>query len=334
MSKNNTKCLGCGIEKQTANKEELGYVLDLSHNYCMECHRLKNYGEVTSHVHPGELPSIKKGSLVLIIQSVMQLDRLFTQPIIRIQPDAKYVHIVNQVDLLPRDTNINHLYSEIFKEAKDNNIPLEDIVFMSAINRDDIDNLKEYIMSFEQKDVYLFGIQNSGKTTIFKGITDNKEALSINKAGLTQNIIKDNLYDKIIYDMPGTYQGGYLHDFLPFERYKKLIPSRTIKPLVYQMKSHQGIVIEDFISVSYTGKDTTLVFYLSNFTKTAKLNTVNLDKKLDDKHSYVIKNFKVGYGKHQVTFGDLGFLHVMGPLTLNIKLPKSMHITIRKSYFK
>lgn len=333
MSKEN-KCLGCGVEKQITDNSKLGYVLSLEHSYCTECHKLKNYGIVSSHVHPESLPEIKSGSLVLIIQSVMQLDRLFTQPIIRIQPNAKYVHIINQVDLLPHDTNINHLYSEIFRTAKDNNVPLEDIVFMSAINKDDINNLKEYILSFNQKDVYLFGIQNSGKTTIFKGVTNNTNALAINKAGLTQNIITDQLEDKTIYDMPGTYQGGYLHDFLPYERYKKLIPSKTIKPLVYQMSNHQGLVLEDFISLSYRGSDTTFVLYLSNFTNVQKLNTVNLDKKLSNDYQYIIKNFKASAGKHQITFGDLGFMHITGPITMTVKLPKSMHVTISGSYFK
>src|SRR5690554_1201060 len=96
----NDKCLGCGAIKQTNNINEVGYVKDLSHDFCVECHTLKNYGKTSNHFHPNNYLDIKPNSTILIIQSIMQLDLLFSQPIERIQPNARYIYIINQLDLL------------------------------------------------------------------------------------------------------------------------------------------------------------------------------------------------------------------------------------------
>lgn len=332
---NKNKCLGCGATKQTINENELGYVKDLEHGYCLDCFKLKNYGEVSKHVHPNTFPEIKSSSLIIVIQSIMQLDLLFMQPITRIQPNAKYLYLINQVDLLPRDTNIEFIYENIVKNMRKNKIKFEDIIFMSAINENDISNLKDYIKSFKEKDVYLFGIQNSGKTTIFKGLTNNSSALSINKAGLTQNVLKAELGGKTIHDMPGTYFGGYLHDFLEYEEYKKLIPTKTIKPMIYQVHKNQAIIIEDFISISNMKEDSlTYVLYLNSNTKTYKYNVKNIDKYLNENYDFTNKVFKVEEGKHQITFGDLGFLLIKGPALIDIKIHKLLHLSIIKAYLK
>lgn len=330
----NNTCLGCGILKQIDDENKLGYVINLNHDYCLDCFKLKNYGIVRNHVHPERLPEIKPQSVVFIIQSVMQLDLLFMQPITRIQANAKYIYIINQVDLLPRDTNLDYIQEKIIKAAKLNRLSHYDIIFMSAINKSDINNLLAYILKLKENEIYLFGIQNSGKSTIFKGLTGNDSVLSINKAGLTQEVIKAQIKDKTIYDMPGTYFGGYLHDFLEYERYKNLIPAKTIRPRIYQMHKKQAIIIEDFISVLNSDTNNTFVFYINNETKTNKYNEKNIDKYLNDNYTYVTKNFKIIEGKQQITFGDLGFLLVNGPTTLTLKMPKQLHVSLMEAYLK
>lgn len=330
----NEKCLGCGALKQIDNEDQVGHVIDLSHEYCLDCFKLKNYGIVKDHIHPDNLPNIKPNSAILVIQSIIQLDLLFMQPITRIQPNAKYVYIINQLDLLPKDTNLDFIHNKIMFEARRNNIQYFDIIFMSAINKNDISNLSNYISNLKEKDIYLFGIQNSGKSTIFKGLTGNDTVLSINKAGLTQEVITEELHGKTIYDMPGTYFGGYLHDFLEYKDYKRLIPSKTINPRIYQMRKKQTIIIEDFISVLNNNEDNTFVFYINNITKTNRYNERNIDKYLSDKFNYVSKTYKINEGKHQITFGDLGFLIVNGPTSITVKTPKELHTSLVGAYLK
>lgn len=334
--KNINNCLGCGASKQTSDKDKIGYTIDLSHDYCYECFQLANYGKSFKHNHPDNYDNIKPGSLVLIIQSVMQLDLLFSLPIQRIQPDAKYIYIINQLDLLQKGTNIEHIYNNIHKQAYKNKVAYEDIIFMSALNCDDIENLKNYLIEQPIKDIYLFGFQNSGKTTILKGLTNNKTALNINKAGLTQQIIEEVLADKILYDMPGTYVKGYISDFLGYQEYSKMLPKKNIKPKVIQLKNSQKLVINDFIEISYKGiEQTSIVIYLNDFNKIMKYNLKNENNYLSDKFEYVNKQFKLQSNKKtQITIADLLFIHFTDDININVKLPKNMHITSIESLIK
>src|SRR5690625_2667216 len=124
IMKENKYCLGCGAIKQTNDEKTVGYVKDFSHLYCLDCYSLKNYGKTSNHFHPNRYFDIKSNSLVLIFQSIMQLDLLFSQPIERIQPNARYIYVINQMDLLPPETNLDKLYQKIkmvaYKQKKKN----------------------------------------------------------------------------------------------------------------------------------------------------------------------------------------------------------------------
>ncbi|WP_162140097.1 GTPase [Haploplasma axanthum] len=332
---NQNKCLGCGAIKQTTNPLEVGYVKSLEHEYCLDCFQLAHYGKTNKHYHPNNYSEIKEKSLIFIIQSIMQLDLLFTQPITRIQPNAKYVYIINQIDLLPKDINLGFIHHQLLKYAKDNNVTYHDIILMSALNKNDIENLKEYIMSEREKDIYLFGFQNSGKSTILKALTNNEKVLSINKAGLTQETIIEDFNNKKLYDMPGTYVSGYLSDFFEYEKYRKMLPKKTLKPKVYQLKNTQKLVISDFIEITFDkAEKISLVLYLNDFNTINKYNINNKENHLTDDLSYTTKSFPINGVKKQITIGDLLFMHVVGDCNITIKLPKKMHITIMGALMK
>lgn len=335
MKNNSNQCLGCGVIKHTNSENQLGYVLSLEHEYCLDCFKLKNYGINYEHNHPTKYLDIKDNSLILILQSVMQLDLLFSLPIYRIQPNAKYVYVINQLDLLPKDTNLDHLYNSIHKKAFKANIKYEDIIFMSALNSEDTFNLKDYLVNQPIKDIYLFGFQNSGKTTIMKALTNNSTALNINKAGLTQDIIIEQLEDKILYDMPGTYVKGYISDYLKYEDYSKILPKKLINPKIYQLKSTQKLVVNDLIEISFTGLDTTtLVLYLNSNNKITKYNKKNENNYLNEELEYSNKTFKTLKVKSHITIADILFLHVNEECIINIKAPKEMHLTMMEALFK
>jgi len=331
----NDKCLGCGAIKQTNNINEVGYVKDLSHDFCVECHTLKNYGKTSNHFHPNNYLDIKPNSTILIIQSIMQLDLLFSQPIERIQPNARYIYIINQLDLLPQDTNVDYIYNKVKKLARKNNVKYADIIFMSAINNNDLNNLKTYLCSLKSRDIYLFGFQNSGKTTILKGLTNNKNALNINKAGLTQNIITDILEDKVIYDMPGTYVKGYLADFFSYEEYKNLLPSKTINPKVYVLTNKQKFVVNNFIELTISSKaQTSLTFYLNKNNQIKRYNLLNENVYISNNFDYQSKTFKINNKKMHLSIADLGFILINDDVNITIKYPKGMHVTLMESLIK
>ena len=107
------RCKGCGALLQEDNPEKVGYAVSLDHDYCQSCYRLFHYGESSKHFHPEDLPTLPANSIILMVSSVLHLDLLFSYPVYRYQSDAKFVYIINQVDLLPHGTNLDRLLAKI-----------------------------------------------------------------------------------------------------------------------------------------------------------------------------------------------------------------------------
>ncbi len=337
-----TKCKGCGAALQTNDEQKVGYALSLEHDYCQACFKLKHYGDVNEHFHPEDLPKLSQDAVVFMVSSVLHLDMLFTYPVYRYEPNIKYVYLINQIDLLPRSTNLDDMLKQIIIKAKLMRIPYHDIIMMSAKNPYDIQNLDVYIQNLSEKNMYLIGVQNSGKTTIFKALTKDLHALAFSKAGLTQEALIKNIGKRQIYDMPGLYQKGYVHQFLPYQTYKKLIPLEMIKPKIYQLRENQTIFLEGLIAITASQESQTLVLYVKNTLNIHKTNFTKIDALLSEKEknfeiyvdAYEQKSFKIKDAKMQITFADIGFMHILGPNTIKVTYPKGMHISLSEALFK
>ena len=334
-------CKGCGAVLQNVDDTLVGYSPDLSKDYCQACFRLAHYGEVKDHFHPDRLPELKSKSLALMVSSVLQLDMLFFYPLHRYAPDVTYTYIINQVDLLPDSTNLDKLLENIMDQADAMQIPYQDIILMSAKNPYDIENLKDYIASYKVSNVYLLGVQNAGKTTLYKALVNDPKALAMNKAGLTQEALSAQLSPKQkLYDMPGLYQEGYLHQLLDYDIYKKLLPSKPLKPMIYQLKAGQALMFEGLIGLS-VNTDTSVVGYLSESvqihrTNKEKLSELIKNQVLKDRvyaPPYETRTFTLDKGKQQVTFADFGCVHMDGPLKITLTYPKALHVSVTEALF-
>lgn len=335
------RCKGCGAILQKDDPQKVGYSPQLDHDYCQACFRLAHYGEVKDHFHPDQIPAIKEKSLVLMVCSVMALDMLFFYPIHRYAPHVTCTYIINQLDLLPASTNYDELLKRIIKRAKLMKVPYQDIILMSAKHQDDMHHLKQYIESFPMENVYLLGVQNAGKTTIYKSLANDQKALAMNKAGLTQEALQSPLNDKqMLYDMPGLFQEGYMHQLFHYETYKKLLVQQTIRPAIYQMKAKQALMIEGLIGLTIYN-DQTLVCYTNRTVKLHRTSHMRVEELMTQQRlpnriyvtSYDKRTFKVPKGKHQITFADFSFVHVMGPTRIDVIYPKTMHISLIEALF-
>ncbi len=334
-------CKGCGAKLQVTDPKFMGYALSLENDFCQSCFRLKNYGESHDHFHPEDLPILEKDALIVMVSSILNLDMLFEYPVYRYQSEGTFVYLINQMDLLPKQTNTDILLENAIKKAKDLSVPYLDIIMMSAKNLSDIENLKSYLSEFKQQHIYLIGVQNSGKTTIFKALTDNKDALAFKKAGLTQEPLYHKMDHQVLWDMPGLFQKGYIHEFLPYDTYKKIIPDKELKPKIYQMKKDQTLIIEGLVSVSVS-KPTSLVLYLDSKIQIHKTNITRVKELFNEKEKhfsivvddYEKKVFRVSEGKQQITLADFGFIHLDGPNTIELYQPKGLHITLTEALFK
>lgn len=342
MIQKTNNCLGCGAVLQTEDSNKVGYVKDLSQPFCRDCFQLMHYGVGESHHHPDSLPEFNKNSLILVVVSVFYIDSIFRMNVTNKHESLHVTYIINQMDLLPPHTNIDKMMENILKQAKSFNLTYDDFILMSAKNKTDINNLSQYIKIRNFKDVYLIGLQNSGKTTIFKALTGNKHALAMKKAALTQTILKDHMEDYTIFDTPGLYQKGFLHEFFDYEIYKDLLPSKTLKPRNGHLGTHDALLIHGLCGIAVLKGETTSIFYGADI---IKLHVTNMDKvltqlinkKLFDisMDSYIQTDLSLKEKvKYQITLADFGLLHIVGPVTIRLFHHKDFHYSISKAYFK
>ena len=40
-----SKCIGCGVNLQTINKDKIGYTISLNNELCERCFRIRNYND-------------------------------------------------------------------------------------------------------------------------------------------------------------------------------------------------------------------------------------------------------------------------------------------------
>ncbi|MBN3490587.1 50S ribosome-binding GTPase [Acholeplasma equirhinis] len=339
---NDRTCLGCGASLQTENPNELGYVKTLEQPFCSHCFKLMHYGKGDTHFHPDRLPEFKKNALIVIVSSVLYLDTLLTSEVKRLADEYHVVHLINQIDLLPASTDKNFLLGKIQKQFNQFRVSYDEIILMSALNKLDINNLKNYLRVTNYKEVYFIGLQNSGKTTIFKALTGNKEALAIKKAALTQRILSGKFDDMMIYDTPGLYQSGYLHEFFPYETYKDLLPSKQFKPKNGMLEKNDAILIDGLVGLSILKGETKSVFYGSDAIKLHPTKADKVESILNNElvtnvrfDQYVMKEYALKEDrKYQITFADFGFMILTGPVTIRLFTHPKLHISVLEGFIK
>ncbi|WP_162146793.1 GTPase [Acholeplasma granularum] len=342
MQSKTNSCLGCGAKLQNENIEQLGYVKSLDQPFCMSCFKLMHYGTSTSHFNPDSLPVFNKDSLIVVVTSILYLNSIVNTEVKRLGDNYKVVYLINQIDLLPDATSKNYLLGKVQKSFRLNRVTYEDIVLMSAINPHDIEHLKSYLLNFKEKNIYLIGLQNSGKTTIFKALTGNKDALALPKAALTQSILKSDFNGKQIFDTPGLYQSGYLHEFFDYTEYKDFLPTKQFKPRNGTLKSGEAMIIGGLVAVSVIKGETKSTLYVADsckhhLTKSDKVELLLKDGKLFNLifDHYSFKDYKLQDSiKYQFTLADFGILHIMGPVTIRIYSNPKMHLTLNEGFFK
>ena len=341
-------CLGCGIKLQVKDKDKLGYVKDLDHDYCLSCFNLKYHNRSDDDVLKTLFPKVDKDGLILFITSSLHLNTLFSYDLNKFYPTQKKILIINQIDLLPKNLNFDLWVEDFIKEARINRETFLEIMPLSALKGHYLDILLETINHYHDGDTYLVGLQNSGKSTLFNRISKHleigKEALSSPKAGLTMEEIKLSFNGHYIIDTPGVYESGFISDYLSYDDYKNIIPNKRINPVTYQLEERQSVIVGGLLIMSIIkGTKSSMTFYLGNINlHRTKYDHVyerfNTHKgtlfKPVSNQVYEKKFLKLEDDKYFINLFDIGYASVKGPITLEIYAPKGANITLKKGGYR
>lgn len=321
------KCTGCGIELQSTDKNKLGYTNNIEKSLCERCFRIENYGEykkVTkdNNEYINILKEINKtNNLVVLVLDIFNLTENIN--IIKENINNDILLVITKRDILPKSIHDEKLIEYIKKY----NLKIKDQVVISSYKNYNFDELYEKINKYKKgKDVYVIGFTNAGKSTMINKLIYN---YSDNSTKITTSIMPSTTLDKIeinlnenltIIDTPGLLCEKSFYDILEGKDLKKIIPKKEIKPISYQIKEKQYIVIDKYAIIE--AENINIVFFMSN-----SLNIKRLYKKPETK----LKEQEVSVDNNDIVISGLGFIKCIGKSNIKIYTYEEIKVTTREN---
>ena len=229
-------------------------------------------------------------------------------------------------DVLPKIVNDQ----KFIEYAKNLGIDYKDIVITSSNKNYGLDLLMEKINQYKKdKNVYVIGYTNAGKSTLINKIIYNYSNLdrTITTSILpstTINSVEININDDLtLIDTPGLIDNNSLINIVDVKMLKRILPNKEIKPITYQIKSKQTIFVDELVRIDLNDKNN-LTFYLSN----------SLNIKRVFKNNNKLKNLKENIIRvkqdEDIVISGLGFIKVTNNDVIKIYAPEEIDIYTRK----
>lgn len=252
-----SKCLGCGIKLQTEDREKIGYSINLENNICERCFRLKHYGEYKNVTLDNKdyqeiINNIPMSSLVVFVADFLTLD------LSNIKLFPNMLLVLTKRDILPKSIKDE----KIIKRLKENNSKFLDIISVSSIKNYNIDYLYNTLIKYSKnKDIYLIGNTNSGKSTLINTLiknygNNNKELITVSMyPSTTLDKVEIKLGDLKLIDTPGLIDEGNYTNIVSSNELKQITPKREIKPRSCQVAGKGSLLIGTYARIDYETKD-------------------------------------------------------------------------------
>ena len=317
------KCIGCGAEL-TLEKGKLGYTKDIESNLCMRCFNIKNYNKYEKVDHLEEINTIIKevkasNDIVIFVVDVFNLSNKIKEIVDYLNNNV--ILCITKYDLVDIDESkiLNYL-----------NINTLGTIVISSKNNYNLDNLMELIEENKKSNnVYLVGYTNAGKSTLINKIiknysNNNYELTTSVLPSTTLNFVKVNVNDNLtLIDTPGIIVSNII-DYLDEEEIKKVIPKKKIKPQIYQIKTEQTIMVDNFLGIKIKPYNTVVFYGADGLKYTRYYNDIETSLK--------IKKIKVSDNSELIVNG-FGIIKIKKQTDVQLYLQGNIDIEIRKALF-
>lgn len=317
------KCIGCGAEL-TLEKGKLGYTKDIESDLCMRCFNIKNYNKYEKVDHLEEINTIIKevkasNDIVIFVVDVFNLSNKIKEIVDYLNNNV--ILCITKYDLVDIDESkiLNYL-----------NINTLGTIVISSKNNYNLDNLMELIEENKKSNnVYLVGYTNAGKSTLINKIiknysNNNYELTTSVLPSTTLNFVKVNVNDNLtLIDTPGIIVSNII-DYLDEEEIKKVIPKKKIKPQIYQIKTEQTIMVDNFLGIKIKSYNTVVFYGADGLKYTRYYNDIETSLK--------IKKIKVSDNSELIVNG-FGIIKIKKQTEVQLYLQGNIDIEIRKALF-
>jgi len=319
----------------------IGYVLDMNHEVCRRCFRLKHYGDA-SVIRKDEVVlkdllnqlNRVEGTFVLLIDllnyDVRILDMMETH-----FKDRPTILVITKSDLLPRTLSREKIKRMVNLSLADRKIDHLAVAVTSLKSKASIINLK-HMLSRTRGNLIFIGMANAGKSSLINALTDT-QTLTVSAFPHTTLKINEVDYEgRTLYDTPGFKLQGYLEK-LSLSDAKLYAVMKPLKAKTYQISDPQTFIIAPFITLLVTPTEAlSVTFYLSEttpFHRSGKNAQAYLEKhhpEMTDMKSQIRYN-KVDE-RSDVVFSGIGWMSIKGKAeSILIKTDLKQEISLRKA---
>ncbi len=249
------KCYGCGILTEE--------------NLCERCFRIRNYNDYqvinkTNDEYEDILKRIgKTKELVVLVVDLFNIEEA--------KNICQYLNNDILLVLTKRDIFPKSVYEEKLLQYN-YGIDCIDKIIISSKKNYNFDDLFDKINNYKKsKIVYVVGLTNAGKSSMINKIIYN---YSTKETSITTSPIASTTLNEIeieinpeltLIDTPGILLEKDLTTNVTAKKLKKIVPNAEIKPITFQVKGKQYIIIDEFAIVEVTNMDITI--YMSRILK-------------------------------------------------------------------
>ena len=262
------KCQGCGSVLQCENPNLDGYSKKIDNVLCERCFRIKNYNDYKKVIKTNNdfMPIINNisttGDLVVLLVDLFSIPKSLDSIINNLNNDILLV--LTKRDILPLSIYDERLI-EYFNGLSNR---IVDTVICSSKKNLNIDEVMDKIYEYKHSnDVYVVGYTNAGKSTMINKILYNyteKEPM------ITTSLLPSTTIDAItieinesltLIDTPGLLEEGNILELVDANLLKKIVPRKELKPITYQLKDKQSIIVESILKIDIEDVNNITLFF-------------------------------------------------------------------------
>lgn len=318
------KCVGCGVELQSIDRNKDGYVENLSHNLCERCFLIKNYGKnnpmYRSNINYMKiLDEIKDDDVVVYVTSLLTLNLDYLNKF------KNVILVLTKRDVLPKSIKDGKIINYIMSRY-DN---VSSVIVVSAYKKYNLDILYNKLMNIGQdKKIYFVGITNSGKSTLinemiksYNGV--NGEITTSNYPSTTLDVVDVRIGELNIMDTPGIVIDNSMINYLDSKGIKMINSKKEIKPITFQIRGNGAILVDNVMRIEYETDQSSMTFYMSNNVNISNISLKN--PRLDDCQ---VKEYNV-LDSQDMVIEDVGFIKITKNVKLKVYCKDNIYIYLR-----
>lgn len=345
------RCIGCGALLQDTNPKEIGYTPNLERDYCQRCFRLIHYDDLTFSMKQSISSDMvmkeieEMDASIFWVVDCFDLEAGMIPGLSRKFVGKELVFVGTKFDLFPSYTNLDHIQDFIEERLQEYGIQVSKIYFVSDQVKESVDALREEILrDYVSQTIVLMGKANSGKSTLLNHLLENNELTSSRYPGTTLDFNVREMGDVTIVDSPGIeVEHSYLIE-VKEEELKKILPTSTIKPRIYQLHSSQSFAIGGLARIGITvSNDASAIFYVKEDLLLHRTKIEQADHLWEEHYGELLSpipqdsqitqiQVKPSYPKMDIVFDGLGWVCVMGNVNhVKVVTPKNVRVTFRKA---